>query len=218
MKETNKEKFKKLKRKDKIDYIWEYYKLHICAGILGIIVVWSLLNIWVFNPPPESAVSVNFMGDKIFSNNVEVLEDELNPIIVTEEMGNQRVRLNTFIFGEDPQMQMAAQTKFAANVSARELDVIIMDKVQFDALVLQGSILPLDQVFSEDDMKSITDRLIRGKSEQDTNEKVYGIDVTDNEKIKTIMFGDHEKVMGVISNTLKIERSKKVIKWFLGML
>ncbi|GMQ62924.1 hypothetical protein [Vallitalea maricola] len=218
MKKSNKAKFKELTRKEKVEYIWEYYKLHFFAGILVLIIVGSFLNIWVFNPPPKSAVSVNFVGSSIFADNTEPLEKELNPIIVTEEMGNKKVFFNTYIFGiEDPQMQMATQTKFVANISARELDVLILDKEQFDSLVLQGSMLPLDQVFSEDELNNLNDRLLKSKSEEDTNEQIYGIDVTDNEKIKTVMVGDSEKVIGVVSNTLKIEESKKVIKWFLDM-
>ena len=218
MKKSNKAKFKELKRKEKVEYIWEYYKLHIFAGIFVLIVIGSFLNIWVFNPPPKSAVSVNFVGSSIFADNTESLEKELNPIIVTEEMGNKKVFINTYIFGmKDPQMQMATQTKFIANISARELDVLILDKEQFDSLVLQGSMLPLDQVFSEDELGKLTDRLLKGKSEEDTNEQIYGIDITDNEKIKTVMVGDSDIVIGVVSNTLKIEESKKVIKWFLEM-
>lgn len=218
MKKSNKAKFKELKRKEKVEYIWEYYRLHIFAGIFVLIVIGSFLNIWVFNPPPKSAVSVNFVGSSIFADNTEPLEKELNPIIVTEEMGNKKVFINTYIFGmKDPQMQMATQTKFIANISARELDVLILDKEQFDSLVLQGSMLPLDQVFSEDELGKLTDRLLKGKSEEDTNEQIYGIDITDNEKIKTVMVGDSDIVIGVVSNTLKIEESKKVIKWFLEM-
>ncbi|WP_304943850.1 hypothetical protein [Vallitalea guaymasensis] len=218
MKKSNKAKFKELKRKEKVEYIWEYYKLHIFAGIFVLIVIGSFLNIWVFNPPPKSAVSVNFVGSSIFADNTDPLEKELNPIIVTEEMGNKKVFINTYIFGmKDPQMQMATQTKFIANISARELDVLILDKEQFDSLVLQGSMLPLDQVFSEDELGKLTDRLLKGKSEEDTNEQIYGIDITDNEKIKTVMVGDSDIVIGVVSNTLKIEESKKVIKWFLEM-
>lgn len=218
MKKSNKAKFKELTRKEKVEYIWEYYKLHIFAGIFVLIVIGSFLNIWVFNPPPKSAVSVNFVGSSVFADNTEPLEKELNPIIVTEEMGNKKVFINTYIFGmKDPQMQMATQTKFIANISARELDVLILDKEQFDSLVLQGSMLPLDQVFSEDELGKLTDRLLKGKSEEDTNEQIYGIDITDNEKIKTVMVGDSDIVIGVVSNTLKIEESKKVIKWFLEM-
>ncbi|QUH30512.1 hypothetical protein [Vallitalea guaymasensis] len=218
MKKSNKAKFKELTRKEKVEYIWEYYKLHIFAGIFVLIVIGSFLNIWVFNPPPKSAVSVNFVGSSIFADNTEPLEKELNPIIVTEEMGNKKVFINTYIFGmKDPQMQMATQTKFIANISARELDVLILDKEQFDSLVLQGSMLPLDQVFSEDELGKLTDRLLKGKSEEDTNEQIYGIDITDIEKIKTVMVGDSDIVIGVVSNTLKIEESKKVIKWFLEM-
>lgn len=218
MKKTNKAKFKELTRKEKVEYIWEYYKLHIFAGIFVLIVIGSFLNIWVFNPPPKSAVSVNFVGSSIFADNTDPLEKELNPIIVTEEMGNKKVFINTYIFGmKDPQMQMATQTKFIANISARELDVLILDNEQFDSLVLQGSMLPLDQVFSEDELGKLTDRLLKGKSEEDTNEQIYGIDITDNEKIKTVMVGDSDIVIGVVSNTLKIEESKKVIKWFLEM-
>lgn len=218
MKKSNKAKFKELKRKEKVEYIWEYYKLHILAGIFILIVIGSFLNIWIFNPAPKSAVSINFVGSSIFTDNTESLEKELNSIIVTEEMGNKKVFINTYIFGmKDPQMQMATQTKFIANISARELDVLILDKEQFDSLVLQGSMLPLDQVFSEDELGKLTDRLLKGKSEEDTNEQIYGIDITDNEKIKTVMVGDSDIVIGVVSNTLKIEESKKVIKWFLEM-
>ncbi|GKX31997.1 hypothetical protein SH1V18_44770 [Vallitalea longa] len=218
MKKTNKQKFQELSRKEKVDYIWEYYKLHIIGGIIVIGIIASFLNIWVFNPPPKPAVSVNFMSTNIMTNVTEELEKELDDLIVTEEMGNKKVFVNTFVLGSpDPQMEMATQTKFAASVQAQELDVMIMDKDKFEELAKQGNMLPLEEILAQQDLDMLSEKLISLKSEEDNKEKIYGIDVSDNDKINEIMVGDSPKVMSIIVNSQKLGKSKEVIKWFLDI-
>lgn len=218
MKKTNKQKFQELSRKEKVDYIWEYYKLHIIGGIIVIGIIASFLNIWVFNPPPKSAVSVNFMSTNLMTSVTEELEEELNDLIVTEEMGNKKVFVNTYVLGSpDPQMEMATQTKFAASIQAQELDVMIMDKDKFEELAKQGNMLPLDKVLAKEDIDKLSEKLISVKAEEETEEKIYGIDVSDIDKINEVMVGDSPKIMSVIANSQKLEESKKVIKWFHDM-
>ncbi|MCT4544758.1 MAG: hypothetical protein N4A63_14570 [Vallitalea sp.] len=221
MKKTNKEKFNELSRRQKVDYIWEYYKIHISAGIIAIIIIGSLLNTLVLNPPPKAAVSVNFMGKHLNSNNTQDIEDKLNSIIITKEMGNKKVFINLFnvMSGKnmDPQLDMATNTKFAANVSAKELDVLIIEKDKFLQLVSLGTMLPLDEILSVEELDKLGEKIIEGKGENDTKNIKYGIDVTNNEKVKSIMVGNDKKVMCVVSNSQRLEESLKVIKWFLDI-
>ena len=217
MGKTNKQKFQELSRKEKVEHIKEYYKWHIIGGIITIAIIASLLNTWVFNPPPKSAVSVNFMSKMILSDDVEELENQLNDIIVSEDMGNRRVFVNAFMLGsQDPRMEMAVKTKFAAKLQAKELDIMITDKDVFEELAKQGNMISLDKILDKEDIDKLSDRLI-GVEVEELGEITCGIDVSDNSTVKEYIAGDSPKIMSVIVNSQKIEESKKVIKWFLGL-
>lgn len=219
-KKTNKAKFQEMERKQKVEYIWEYYKLHIIFSVVGLIILGSLLNTWFINPPPKTAVHVVFMGTGISSDGAEKLEEELNPLIVTKEMGNKKVFVSTYYMTSggtgDPQLDMATQTKFLANISANELDILVVDEGQFkDLATSQQTLMPLDQILPADMLVQLEDKLIRLKSAEDTEEQIYGIDVTDNEKVASVAVGEGKKVMGVLVNTVRREETLKTLKWFL---
>lgn len=221
-KKTNKAKFQEMNRKQKVEYIWEYYKLHIIFGTLGLIFVGSLLNTWFINPPPKTAVHVVFMGTSISTDAAEVLEKELNPLIVTKEMGNKKVFVSTYYMSPagtgQPQLDMATQTKFMANISANELDILVLDEAQFKELATtQQTFLPLDQILPEDMLVKLEDKFVRLKGEEDTEDQIYGIDVTDNEKVRSVAVGEGKKIMGVLVNTVRKEETLKTLKWFFGM-
>lgn len=221
-KKTNKAKFQEMNGKEKREYIWEYYKLHIIFGAIGLFIIGSLMNTWFINPPPKTAVHVVFLGSGISADGAENLEKELNPLIVTEEMGNKKVFVSTYYLSSDgtgdPQLDMATQTKFMANISASELDILVLDELEFKALAeTQQTFLPLDQILPEDMLASLEDKFIRLKGEEDTEEQIYGINVTDNTKVKSVAISEGKLTMGVVVNTQRREETLKTLKWFFGM-
>lgn len=79
--------------------------------------------------------------------------------------------------------------------------------------------MPLDQILPEDMLVKLEDKFVRLKGEEDTEEQIYGIDVTDNEKkVRSVAVGEGKKIMGVLVNTVRKEETlKKTLKWFFGM-
>ena len=77
-KETEKKSFKELAMKKKIEHIKEYYTIHIVSVIIGIIVIYSLLNIWVINPEKGSSVNITFVGQVVDYEKADQFKVELN--------------------------------------------------------------------------------------------------------------------------------------------
>ncbi len=221
-KKTNKAKFQEMNRKQKAEYIREYYKLHIIFGAIGLFIIGSLCNAWFINPPPKTAVHVVFIGTDISSEGSASLEKELNTVIVTKEMGNKKVVVSTYYLesdgAEQPQMDMTTQMKFMANISASELDILVLDETQFkDLATTQQMFLPLDQILPEDMLVKLEDKLVRLKAEEDTEQQIYGINVTDNDKARSVAVVGGKKVMGVLVNTVREEEAIKTLRWFFDM-
>ncbi len=69
--------------------------------------------------------------------------------------------------------------------------------------------MPLDQILPEDMLVKLEDKFVRLKGEEDTEEQIYGIDVTDNEKVRSVAVGEGKKIMGVLVNTVRKEETLK---------
>ncbi|MCT4598891.1 MAG: hypothetical protein N4A50_13565 [Vallitalea sp.] len=214
---TNKEKYRELSKKQKKEYIWEYYKYHIVGIVSLLLIIGSLINTWFINPPAKAAVSITFMNKYINTDETDEIKNELVKLIITEEDHNKDVFINNYFLTdniENADLDMASNTKFMANISAKELDVIILNKEKFENLSAIGTFLELDKLMLNDDLDKIKDKLVKQKNIDTSKYGYYGIDVTDNEKLKSIM-GDGEKFMCIINNTTRLEESMKVINWFL---
>lgn len=214
---TNKEKYEQLSKKQKREYIWEYYKYHIIGIISLVLIIGSLLNTWFINPPAKAAVSITFMNKYINTEETKEIKKELVELIIKEEDHNKDVFINNYILSnklENAELDMASNTKFMANISAQELDVIILNKEKFENLAAIGTFLEIDELMSPDELDKIKDTLVKQKNIDDSKYGFYGIDVTNNEKLKLIM-GNEEKIMCVINNTTRREESMKVINWVL---
>jgi hypothetical protein len=214
---TNKEKYRELSKKQKKEYIWEYYKYHIVGIVSLLLIIGSLINTWFINPPAKAAVSITFMNKYINTDETDEIKNELVKLIITEEDHNKDVFINNYFLTdniENADLDMASNTKFMANISAKELDVIILNKEKFENLSAIGTFLELDKLMLNDELDKIKDKLVKQKNIDTSKYGYYGIDVTDNEKLKSIM-GDGEKIMCIINNTTRLEESIKVINWFL---
>ena len=119
----------------------------------------------------------------------------------------------------DPMMGIAGMMKTSMLVAAGELDVVVasLDNAARDA---RGEMfLPLDEVFTADELASLGDRLLSfdhidtdGYETWLTGAKtpVCGIDITGNEEMRAI-FGNQKIGVFIVANTRNLELAKEVM-------
>ena len=128
MKEKLRAEWKKIQSmqgREKWEYIWGYYKIHIIGVSAALLMTGSIVNDIFINPPPSSVLTIAWMGGFEMEWQLNALRDALYPMVV-EDPSSETVHILTFfITGTDPQQDMAQHTRFSAMVAARELDIVI---------------------------------------------------------------------------------------------
>lgn len=200
-----KELFSAMSTKEKAKYIWEYYKYYLFAFLLVILVTIFLVSDQLDKKEP--ALSIFVLGDLVDSNEINNIAQKLNEEILTdEERKTHEVSVQVIPYAPDAadfSMVMAALQKVTGEISAGDLDVLFIDKKQFEMMnrdqyfysqneLVDGS-LPIDENFLYFDSK----------------QQPTGIDVSAVPLFKEAI-DDSEMVMGVLVNSQKIEKTKKL--------
>ncbi len=136
-------KFKQLGNKEKIEYIWDYYKIHIIGTIVGLIFVFSMLNTLVFNREKDIGLSVVVRGQLGYYNELEV-QDVTEKIQNIIEMDTSKYRVlieDLPVSGvSDPTFVMAYESKFMAKASSDEIDLMVVSK-DYIPTIIQSDIV-----------------------------------------------------------------------------
>ncbi len=150
-----------LKGKQKREYIWDYYKLHIIGGIIGLIIIGSLLNMYVFNPPAEIAFDITMMVPNMDAEVKDAYVETLNALILDPD-ANETVEIEYVgsSVSSDANVVMAIQTKMMAKAQLQALDVVVMDDRYYSLLSDEGGLTDLEPLLSGDLKERLGDALL----------------------------------------------------------
>lgn len=219
IKETVKEergKLRELPFKKKIGYIWDYYK-PLMAGIIGVIVVISIIVQTVKGGRIVTELSVAFVNCYVVQEDEGGLHDDF-----VEYSGlngkNQEVSFDTTytldLAGTD-QMTMANQMKIAAVIGAKSLDIMIMPEDIYENYLSMSAYADLEEILGEEFLEEYSDILRIDRQEEDTEDHVYGLRLTGNEKLKEF-YGTDTVILTVIANTDNRNNAEKFVQYVLS--
>ncbi|MDL4840306.1 hypothetical protein [Aquibacillus rhizosphaerae] len=123
--------------KEKVDYIWEYYKLHIIGSIVALVLVISLIST-TLNSEERFNISVvgeNLIEQEQFTTDMNSEFPEFN--VNVDYMNLSEPGINGLGFAESQ--------KFMAHFAAGEIDVIVLEKESFNDLINEEAFAPLTE-------------------------------------------------------------------------
>ena len=210
-------KFKELTKKEKVEHIWEYYKLHIIGGGLAIFMLSALL-IQIFGPqPPEAAVNLVVMG--LYDHDDEKLnnfEREIENIIDNGETG--KVAVDTFLvdWNSASPMEVAMNQKLVLMFQAQEIDVMIVEEEKYNSYITNIEDNIYEALDDKPELAQIIqnneEALVKRKVEGDTREHVYGFYAKDNTKLQGIGLND-KYVVAIPVIAKNKENAIKTLEW-----
>ncbi|MBE3578804.1 MAG: ABC transporter substrate-binding protein [Caldanaerobacter subterraneus] len=216
MAEEKKNWFKELTFKEKLQYIWDYYKIHIIVGLL-LIYVLTTFTLSMINRK-EYVLSIALIGESVDFDRLSQFSHEVTKELVGNPSDKKEALVDFYKLMRDSQGELildpASTQKLIARIAAKQIDVIILDKKSFDALAVQGAFLRLDKTegLNLKDYKVV-------KTLKDVNgvkKGVYGIYVnSDNRWLKQIGYDYHNKIIAVLSNSEHKDLAIKFVKWLL---
>jgi len=142
-------KLRKMPIKDKLEYIWEYYKIHIAAILILLFIIGSLLNNLLVNPVPDTVLFVSWNAGFAYDEQLTELADVLSMQLVLDARKESITINRIFMSDDDPQMAMASISQLVAMVSAGVIDVFILDSDLLDSYSGSGYIRPIDDILAD---------------------------------------------------------------------
>jgi hypothetical protein len=217
---STREKMANMSKKEKASYIWEYYRYHIIGTIVAIIFVTSFVS--GILKQKESILGVTLVGKTIDTAKFEELKNKTNAEIIKDDPKNKKTVSYEYMTITDNAMDeysRASRDKLTVTIAANELDVVILDKATYDSYVKQGMFLRLDTLaqYSNSLLKNYPP--VKGKIEaegSDNSEGVYGINVENLPILNSLKFDSKDKVLCIITNTKRLDKSIEYINWLLS--
>ncbi|MGL4335605.1 MAG: hypothetical protein ACRCST_01840 [Turicibacter sp.] len=206
--------FKSINKTQKKEYIWEYYRYHILITL--IVIIYSGYSMFNHYTSLNYVYNLTLLGG--YSNDYgafDVFEKKLTEVALENPGKRESAKVLLYTLDNikeslDPLTSTYYQ-KFILQVAAGELDVIVLNEVDFDYFYEQGMFKPLSS-YEGIDFECLNDnQLIRNAEDQD----VYGIKLKENENFESLDYQMLDKILAVANTSTHPEENEKVINWII---
>jgi hypothetical protein len=181
--------------KERISYIWDYYKFHIIGTIAVILLIISFIS--SIGEKKEVVLNITIIGQGVNLEGVAELNEQLTSKLVKDK-GDQEVSVQHLTYSKSSmdQASQAGIQKMSAEITLGAIDLLIVEKDLYEEISSQpSSLVPLN------DFKGIEELLT-------SEEKVYGISTSDIPLLAPLELDD-EKVLCVPSTTKNLKNINK---------
>ncbi|MCM3690483.1 hypothetical protein [Neobacillus niacini] len=186
--------------KERIAYIWEYYKFLIIGTIAAIILLFSLIN--SIGEKKEVVLNMTIVGKGVSTEGVVQLQEYLTNELVNDK-ADEEVFIETLSYDKTSQdsVSQTALQKLFAQISIGAIDLLIVEKEIFeDISAQQNSLLAINDFKGMDKIITI-------------NEETYGISTSDIDFLEPLKLGEN-MVLCIPSNTKKLKEINEVFSLF----
>lgn len=199
--QSEREKLKSMSRRDRVWYIWAYYKFHIAAVFVAIGIIWAIGSAMY-----QKTFETEFYC--VYLNNRSETELDTAPLEqgFKEYMGFGEKQLvtteSTYIsYGEEAsEFSYASMAKISALVAAKELDIIIGDQENMEHYASMDGMADLEAELPQETLSLISDRLIYSQG-TDGSEHAYGVSLEGTWFAEKSHLAQDPPVLGIISNS-----------------
>jgi len=220
---TELEKLREMNFKEKLEYIWEYYKYFIIGFVVAVAFIGSLLYTVVLNPSPEPALFISWNAGFATNEQLDDLKEYLEYHLV-DEGENEEVVISVFFFDENnPETIMMGHQRMAAMIAAGLIDLFMVYDDMMEFYAYYGFLLPLENILAEiylknpDVYNTIAEHTVYALCEVEENiyeERIVAIQIGKNPLFSRLGFFEQEMYLGVSATVGNLENAIKAIILF----
>lgn len=96
-------------------------------------------------------------------------------------------------------------------------DMYVVDRLNFNKLMNQGALLKLNELEGSLDPSFAADKMVWGKSEEDLEEYLYGIDISDSPIFNNVQITGTVKIAVIRIDAANQENAFKLMKWLIEL-
>lgn len=183
----------------RFDNFWFYYKTHI---LVGIFIIAAAVPLVVFDKDQKpAALQVSLIGNAISPINQEKLQNEAAAIILGKDAKSE-VRLNFWqVDGQIRSMSnIDLYQKLLAQIGVKEIDVLLLEKSDFDLMVKEDAFMELNNILGNDGIRV---------------DNEFGINVTGNPILSNAGYHTENKIVCILKNTKHKETAVRFVDWLV---
>ena len=203
---------KGLTRKKKVQYIWDYYKIHIIVTIIALFSIFSFIHGQFTKINYEFNVTI--IGITSGEDKINEFQEKLTPIVIKNGSKKQSARIETMpvdsLIDGKTQVSVQYMQKFGAEVSANVIDLLIMSKDDYEAFQKQGMFLKLDNVKGMDLSHLKAEKLVRA-----SDKVAYGINIQDNKILTEFGVKTNNMILCIPCNTKQKDKAILATNWII---
>lgn len=220
-------KYKKMAgQAQKMDHFWRYYRFHTLGVIAAIaLIVYGVISFMNYreeqerlaNLPPVD-LNISFMGNYMLKADAPKEEPIEKALLTAFPEWKRFIAAVTFV-PADEQMKFAYLQKAVLILSTEHPDVYIMDREIFEWIGKQDMLLNLDNDVSGELKPLMKDGVaVKLKTNEDTEEHVYGIDLSNSALVDQVPLYKESMIIGIRLDSKNPDKAKEFIKKYLATI
>ena len=216
-------KLREMSFKEKLEYIWEYYKFHIIGIAVALLIIGGLMNTWFFNPKPEAALFISWNSGFTTDEQRDELQEFLQELLI-EGNENKEVIISYVLMNEnDPTLAMVNVQRIVAMVAGGTIDIFILDAERLEENTKNGFLQPIEGILAEVQKKNAAVyEIIKENTaielyelEEDVfSERIMGINVKSSPLLSELEFIGQELYLSV---SITSEKTENIIKTLIAL-
>lgn len=196
-----KAKLSKMSFKDKIWYIWEYYKLHM-LGVLLLCVVIYTVGVSIHNRNITNVLYGALINDYLTTDGLETLTDEFKEAVDFNPK-KESVNMDTSLYidlEQQTEFTMSSLTKVTVLVASQSMDFIISDTPIFENYAALDTYQDLEILLPADMKEALSGRFLYAPDSTGAK-KAYGLDLSGTRYDTMAGSALEPPVFSIVSNT-----------------
>lgn len=168
--------FRKMTAKQKLEHIWEYYKLAIFGTAAGIALIIYIVY-KALTPDPDAALNVTLVN----ANGYDAVEEDCFIRYLKEQgydLTAETAYVNTSLSIDGEKGGQASATSMqvlSAMVMVGEIDLLAGDEYTLQLMGSGGGLMPVDQILSSEQLEKYGDRIYSVENPETGEELACGI-------------------------------------------
>lgn len=214
-------KLKTMNFREKREYIWEYYKIHIMVVLFLVFMFGSLINSWFINPPKKEYLQIAWISGYETQEHMDALARHLTEQLV-EDPEREEVLITSFTLSDDASYNNMMYQKLVAMVSSGQIDAFITDAEALKDMAAGGYFALLDETLAKlaewnpTLSGHLTEQIVYADYFPDEDAPgengAYGLPLMNCALFKTLGFYEQELFLSITVNSNKTDISARALQ------
>lgn len=213
---AERKKLKSMSLRDKLWYIWEYYKFHM-FGLLAILSVFWIIGTSIYRSTFDNVLYCMYINNYSDQDlNTDILTDDFHEYMnFTDKQMITAESAFVSYGGNTTEFSYASMAKISALISSKELDIMIGDQENFDHYAAMGGFADLKQNLPSDLLELVRDRLVYADDDTGTTH-AYGITLDGTRFAKESNLTLSPCILTLVSNSGNKDNSIALLRYIFS--